>query len=37
METIETERLRLRNFRADDAEGLLAYLREPRARCFLSL
>lgn len=37
MDNIETERLRLRSFRADDAEGLLAYLHEPRARCFLSL
>ncbi|WP_294640671.1 GNAT family protein [uncultured Aureimonas sp.] len=37
METIETDRLRLRNFRVDDAEGLLEYVREPRARCFLSL
>ncbi|WP_244877421.1 GNAT family N-acetyltransferase [Aureimonas ureilytica] len=27
----------MRNFRAVDAEGLLAYLREPRARCFLSM
>lgn len=37
MDTIETERLRLRNFRAGDAEGLFAYLREPGARCFLSM
>ena len=36
MDKIETDRLRLRNFRADDAAGLLAYLREPGARCFLS-
>ncbi|ALN75068.1 GNAT family N-acetyltransferase [Aureimonas sp. AU20] len=37
MDRIETERLRLRNFCAGDAEGLLAYLHEPQARCFLSL
>ncbi|WP_279482960.1 GNAT family protein [Aureimonas sp. SK2] len=37
MHRIETERLRLRNFRKDDAPALLAYLREPTVRCFLSL
>lgn len=36
MHTIETERLRLRRFRQDDAAALLAYLHEPQARCFLS-
>lgn len=37
METIETDRLVLRNFRRSDAAGLFAYLREPKASCFLSL
>lgn len=37
MEVIETERLRLRNFRQGDAVDLLAYLRQPRSSCFLSL
>lgn len=37
MDTIETDRLILRNFRKGDAIDLLAYLREPRASCFLSL
>jgi RimJ/RimL family protein N-acetyltransferase len=37
MEKIETERLVLRNFRKPDAAGLLAYLHEPVASCFLSL
>lgn len=37
MEKIETERLVLRNFRKNDAAGLLAYLQQPVASCFLSL
>ena len=37
MKPIETERLVLRNFRREDAEGLLAYLASPTASCFLSL
>lgn len=37
MEIIETDRLVLRNFRRDDAAALFAYLREPKANCFLSL
>jgi len=37
MKIIETDRLILRNFRRNDATGLFAYLREPKARCFLSL
>ncbi|CAA2138095.1 GNAT family N-acetyltransferase [Hyphomicrobium sp. ghe19] len=37
MDTIETERLALRNFREGDATDLLAYLRQPRASCFFSL
>ncbi len=37
MEAIQTERLILRNFRASDAADLLAYLHEPRVRCFLSM
>lgn len=37
MEIIETDRLVLRNFRRSDAAALLAYLREPKASCFLSL
>ncbi len=37
MDAIETSRLVLRNFRKADAGDLLAYLREPRASCFLSL
>lgn len=37
MDAITTDRLVLRNFTAADAEGLLGYLREPRASCFLSL
>ena len=37
MDTIETDRLVLRNFRTEDAADLYAYLREPRASCFLSL
>ncbi|MGX9964898.1 GNAT family N-acetyltransferase [Roseomonas sp. F4] len=36
MDAIQTERLILRNFRKADAAGLLAYLHEPRAGCFLS-
>ncbi|MBU8544837.1 MULTISPECIES: GNAT family N-acetyltransferase [Roseomonadaceae] len=36
MDTIQTDRLILRNFRTTDAAGLLAYLHEPRAGCFLS-
>lgn len=37
MDVIETERLILRSFSKGDAADLLAYLREPAARCFLSL
>lgn len=37
METIETNRLFLRNFQKKDAAGLFAYLHEPAASCFLSL
>lgn len=37
MDPITTERLILRNFRNGDAPDLLAYLRQPRASCFLSL
>ncbi|NIY96463.1 GNAT family N-acetyltransferase [Salipiger sp. HF18] len=37
MKPIETERLVLRNFRREDAGGLLAYLASPVASCFLSL
>lgn len=37
MDAIETDRLVLRNFRTTDAADLYAYLREPRASCFLSL
>ncbi|SKA27630.1 Protein N-acetyltransferase, RimJ/RimL family [Enhydrobacter aerosaccus] len=37
MDAITTDRLVLRNFRKGDANDLLAYLREPRASCFLSL
>lgn len=36
MVPIETDRLILRNFAKTDAAGLLAYMREPRASCFLS-
>jgi len=37
MKTQETDRLILRNFRQDDADGLYAYLHMPTASCFLSL
>lgn len=37
MPIIETERLVLRPFREGDAADLFAYLRDPTARCFLSL
>lgn len=37
MDAIETQRLVLRNFHPSDGADLLAYLRAPRARCFLSL
>ncbi|WAC26042.1 GNAT family N-acetyltransferase [Ancylobacter sp. SL191] len=37
MDSIRTERLVLRNFRREDGPDLLAYLREPRVSCFLSL
>lgn len=37
MDAIETARLILRNFKEGDAMDLLAYLRQPRASCFLSL
>ena len=36
MDEIRTERLVLRNFKATDAQDLLAYLRDPRPSCFLS-
>jgi len=31
-----SERLTIRNFRAEDADDLFAYLHQPSARCFLS-
>lgn len=37
VEPIVTDRLTLRNFRADDAADLYAYLRAPRPRCFASM
>ena len=37
MKTLETDRLVLRNFRKDDADGLYAYLHEPSVSCFLSI
>lgn len=37
MQPIETERLRLRNFRPGDAEALFGYLESPVSGCFLSL
>ncbi|WP_026784029.1 GNAT family N-acetyltransferase [Pleomorphomonas koreensis] len=37
MNTIETDRLVLRNFRTEDAGDLFAYLHQPVANCFLSL
>lgn len=37
MDEIRTERLVLRNFKSWDAQDLLAYLRDPRPNCFLSL
>lgn len=37
MEPIDTDRLVLRRFCRSDAPDLLAYLRDPRASCFLSL
>ncbi|CAO3378324.1 GNAT family N-acetyltransferase [Azospirillum argentinense] len=37
MDPITTERLILRPFQEGDAPDLLAYLRRPRASCFLSL
>lgn len=37
MESVETPRLTLRNFRADDAAELFAYLRNPSVSCFLSM
>ncbi|WP_296084437.1 GNAT family protein [uncultured Agrobacterium sp.] len=36
MDEIRTTRLALRNFKAEDAQDLLAYLRDPRPNCFLS-
>ncbi len=36
MHPIATERLVLRNFAPGDAEGLFAYMHEPRASCFAS-
>ncbi len=35
MARIETERLIIRNFRENDASGLLDYLSHPRVNCFL--
>lgn len=37
MDAIETDRLRLRNFKKSDAADLLDYLLVPRASCFLSM
>lgn len=37
MKIIQTERLVLRNFKPEDAAGLLSYLHKPIASCFLSL
>lgn len=37
MDTIETDRLVLRNFQGGDATDLFAYLHRPRASCFFSL
>ena len=37
MNTIETNRLLLRNFVPEDASALFDYLHEPRVSCFLSL
>ena len=34
---IETERLRLRPFREEDAADVLEYLREPLVNCFASM
>ncbi|GAA5138524.1 GNAT family N-acetyltransferase [Alloalcanivorax gelatiniphagus] len=36
MKAIETDRLLLRNFAAEDAAGLFEYLHEPRVSCFFS-
>ena len=36
MKAIETDRLLLRNFTAEDAAGLFEYLHEPRVSCFFS-
>ena len=36
MNEIRTKRLVLRNFKAQDAQDLLAYLHDPRPNCFLS-
>jgi RimJ/RimL family protein N-acetyltransferase len=37
MDTVETERLVLRNFRPEDAADLFAYLHAPRSACFLDM
>ncbi|VFU08460.1 GNAT family N-acetyltransferase [Methylocella tundrae] len=37
MNTVETDRLILRNFKQGDAADLLAYLHRPRSSCFFSL
>ncbi|MCD2173935.1 GNAT family N-acetyltransferase [Rhizobium sp. C4] len=37
MDTIETDRLSLRNFKPQDATDLFAYLHRPTASCFLSM
>lgn len=37
MDAITTDRLVLRNFRPTDGADLFAYLRAPRAKCFLAL
>ncbi|WP_137150007.1 GNAT family protein [Devosia sp. FKR38] len=37
MDTITTDRLILRPFRASDAEALFAYLHQPSASCFYSM
>lgn len=37
MDQLETERLILRNFRAEDASALFAYLHQPTASCFFSM
>lgn len=36
MKTIYTERLKIRNFSKNDAEGMMSYLANPRVNCFAS-